>query len=465
MTLTIFGASGDLAKLKIFPSIYRLAEFKRLPDNYAIVGFARSSKTREEFQAEFAGSVRAAYGDSVKEAVLADLLNHCWYFAGQYNDVENFKAYRDFLKTIPGFESRLTHLAYFSVPSLVYKDIIANLAAIYEKNDDLRLIIEKPFGTSTGTARELFHFASQYFAEEKFYLLDHYLGKTAVRSILRLRESNRILSHMMHGHEISNIQITAFEPFGVKERAGYFDQVGMLKDMVQSHLLQLLALLTMSLPITQDYESLQRERETMLGAMHFSGAKRNIVFGQYDSYAQEKDIPAKSETETFVALRLLVNRLDWHRVPFYIRTGKMIGKQKSTYAVVELKKFDFQKADEKPNRIIFEFFPEERITVKLVNRVGETESYQDLSLTQSIFCSLEEGCLPEYATLILDVLRGEKKFFLSFPEIIAQWKIIDGIKNGVELHDVPPEKYSNGSTGPISQNELPASDGYSWYEV
>ncbi len=461
--LTIFGASGDLAKLKIFPNLYRLAEFKRLPKDYYIVGFARTPKTRQQFQTEFSHSIKIALGAEVKSEVLGELVSHVHYFCGQYATEHSFTEYRNFLTKSFG-KTKLVHLAYFSVPSSVYKDIIGNLSKIRLPKEDLRLILEKPFGTNKLTAEELFHFASQHFDEKQFYLLDHYLGKMSVRSMLRLRETNRILSHMMRGYEIANIQITASEDMGVKERAGYFDQVGTIKDFVQSHMMQMLALLTMSIPIEQHAESLQRERHAMISSMVCLPSEKSVVIGQYESYRKEKDVPEKSTTETFAAARLFIDRLDWHRVPLYVRTGKKLNK-KHTYAVVELKKFPFQKPAEAPNRLIIELYPTEKLTITLVNKLGETDRFQELSLTEIIGCSLEEGCLPEYATLFLDILRGEKKYFLSFPEIIAQWSVADQITDIIAKKKVKLEKYADGSAGPKSQHTLPALDGFKWYDI
>lgn len=459
--LTIFGASGDLAKLKIFPSLYRLAEFKRLPKDYYIVGFARTEKTREAFQNEFSQSIKKAFGSEVKNEVLGELISHVYYFSGQYGEVDRFRGYRNYLTGLLP-RKKITHLAYFSVPSVIYKDIIANLAAMRGADEDMRLILEKPFGENTASAEELFHFASRYFKEEEFYLLDHYLGKTAVRSMLRLRENNRIFSHMMRGYEIANIQITALEDFGVKERASYFDQVGTLKDYVQSHVLQMLALLTMSLPISESAQSLQREKHAMLSAISCPCDGKSVVFGQYQSYTSEKDIPKNSRTETYVAARLFFDRLDWHQVPIYIRTGKMLAK-KHTYAVIELKKFPFQSPAAAPNRLIYELYPEERLTISITNKLGEGETYQELRASQSIGCSVEEGCLPEYAALILDVLKGEKKYFLSFAEILAQWQITDQILvNSVE-QKVKLQMYADKSFGPEAANLLPKQDGFAWF--
>jgi len=239
--LIIFGASGDLAKLKLFPALYSLAQQNRLPKQYYIVGYARSEKTSKQFEAEFISSIKKVH--KVDEKVLNDLLKHLSYVQGQYDKKEDFVRLKTYLKTLTK-KTNITKLAYFSVPPIAFKSIIQNLGETKNSsNEDLRLILEKPFGEDTKSAEELFHFVARYFDDDNIYLLDHYLGKPAVKSILSLRHANRILNLMMKGPEIANIQITAFEQVGVQSRAGYFDQVGTIKDMVQSHLLQILALI------------------------------------------------------------------------------------------------------------------------------------------------------------------------------------------------------------------------------
>lgn len=461
--LVIFGASGDLAKLKLFPALYSLAEQKRLPKEFHIVGYARTKNSDAEFQKEFKESIkRATKPGNLNEKLLNDLTSHVSYYSGQYNDIKDFKKLRNHLKVLTG-KKQITTLSYFSVPPTIFKDIIQNLGETKaNENEDLRLIIEKPFGQDATSARDLFHFVARYFEEEKIYLLDHYLGKTAVQSLLHLRHSNRLLNLMMKGPEISNIQITAFEKVGVTSRAGYFDQVGTIKDMVQSHLLQILALITMSIPITENAESLHREKYSILSALKFIESKNNIVLGQYSSYTDEKDIPKDSQTETFAAMRLFIDRESWYSKPIYIRTGKKL-HEKHTYVVVELKKFAFQPKNEEPNRLIFELQPEEKIIIRLVNKQGQTSHYQEISTSDSLACSGDD-CLPEHSMLLLDVIRKRRLHFLSFEEIIATWKIIDHIGSFVQKHSLKPEKYTDHSAGPISQNRLTETDGFKWFD-
>lgn len=460
--LIIFGASGDLAKLKIFPALYSLAEQHRLPKEFYIIGFARTPKTRKEFQQEFVESIKKAHPEA-DPALIAKLRDSAYYRSGQYGRKSDFTDLRNYIKELAG-TSRITKLAYFSVPPTIFKDIIKNLGTTRtSKNEDLRLILEKPFGDDTESAKALFHFVAQYFTEESVYLLDHYLGKSAVKSILHLRHSNRILNLMMKGPAIANIQITAAEEVGVTTRAGYFDQVGANKDMVQSHLLQILALAAMSIPITEDAESIHREKYAILSALKFVESKKNIVLGQYESYHTEKDVPKSSKTETFTALRLFIDRESWYKTPIYIRTGKRL-HEKHTYVVIELKKFAFQPKEEEPNRVIFDLQPKERITIRLVNRTGSTSHYHEITTSDSIACSGDD-CLPEHALLIMDVIRKKHRNFLSFPEIIATWEITDCVLKFIKKNRVRVEKYKDGSTGPSSQNNLTKIDGFEWFDA
>lgn len=460
--LTIFGASGDLAKLKIFPALYSLAEKNRFPKNFHIVGYARTAKTHSEFQKEFTESIRKNYKGKINEKLLKSLTSKVQYFSGKYDQLEDFKNYRKFVKKLA--KGKPTHIAYFSVPPFVFKDIIRNLGETKtSENEDLRLVLEKPFGEDTASARELFHFVARYFHEECVYLLDHYLGKNAVQSILHLRHSNRFLNLMMKGPEVANIQITASEEVGVTSRVGYFDTVGTIKDMVQSHLLQILAFVTMSIPITENADAIHREKQNILSALKFIPSEKNIVIGQYESYKKEKDVPKNSNTETFAALRLFVDRESWYKVPIYIRTGKKL-HEKHNYIVIELKKFGFQPKEEEPNRLIIELQPEERINIRLLNKYGITEEAKTLTTTESIACK-GDHCLPEHALLLLDIIRGRRINFLSFQEIIATWRITDNIMNFIKKAKLKPQKYKDGSQGPESQDQLTNMEGFKWFDI
>jgi glucose-6-phosphate 1-dehydrogenase len=463
--LTIFGASGDLAATKIFPVLYELVFLKKLPQSFYVVGFARTNMDQKSFRRHVEKSIKTYSNRKTDAVVLKKLLSRVYYVSGEYRKASDFEAYRTFLKKITrGRLTQMPHLAYVSVPPVVFKSIIRNLALSREDaQEDIRLILEKPFGESAASAKDLFHFVSQYFQEDQWYLLDHYLGKSAVRSILHLRHENRLLSQFLRGREIANIQITAFEDFGVKQRAGYFDQVGIVRDMVQSHLLQLFAFVTMSIPVRMDAGSLQREKYGILSAIDCPCDQQNIILGQYKGYKKEPGIAKRSRTETFAALRLFLNREEWYRTPIYIRTGKQL-HEKHTYVVIEFKKFDFQAKDEEPNRFIIEFYPGEKVTMTLVNKQEDISRYQQVMTSDSIACDIE-GCLLEHSVLLLDVLRKEKIHFLSFSEIIAAWSVIDQATELIDEQRIRPLVYDVGSPGPKAQHRLPGMDGFAWFDI
>ena len=466
MIFTVYGASGDLAKLKIFPALFALAEQKRFPENLAIAGYARSQMTQEEFRADFADSVKSKFegewGD-YQEQVLTELLPKVHYFSGQYDRYNDFRNFKQFLsERMPG-KKLPQHLMYFSVPPFVVKPILTQVAEVFNpKENDVRLILEKPFGSDEQSAQAMFHFVSQKYHESQLYFLDHYLGKKAVRSLIPLRHMNRILNSMLKGREIANIQISAIEPMGVGERVGYFDQVGTIKDVVQSHLLQVLAMLTMSIPIDDEAERVQEERAAILNALDFKPEKHHLSIGQYDGYKKEDEKVKDSVTETFAALRLSINRETWHDVPIFLRTGKKLDS-KHTYLVVELKKFSFQDEAQEPNRVIIEFFPQECIQIRLLDEDGATLRHGEIAASESIACH-GDYCLPEHGLLLLDVVRGEKRYFLGMPEIVASWHIIDQVIGYMKTKKRKPETYKPGSTGPKSQHDLMKDTSFKWYQ-
>lgn len=459
---TIFGASGDLAKLKLFPALYSLAKQKRLPSTFYVVGFARTPMERAQFQQEFKESVRERLGKKVNTKLLNDLTKNVHYFTGQYDELSSFQEYRTFLDKLTKGKSH-PHLTYFSVPPQAFKPIIQNLGESKKsRNEDIRLIIEKPFGQDAKSATELYHFISRYFDENQAYLLDHYLGKSGVQSILNLRQTNRILNILLTGSEIANIQIHALESIGIKDRVGYFEQVGIIKDMIQSHLLQILSLITMNVPISDSAASLHREKNSILSALKFPKGD-NVVIGQYRGYTKEKGADKNSRTETFAAVKLLIDQGSWFRVPIYIRTGKKLHK-KHTKVVIEFKKLAFQKKEEQPNLLVIEVGPDEKISIQLMNKYQSGQSpYETITTSRSIACS-GDFCLPEHGILLLDVIRKNKSSFLSFPEIIASWTVTEAICSSIRDKKVKLEKYSEGSDGPVSQHKLPTQDGFIWHE-
>lgn len=469
---TIFGASGDLAKVKIFPSLYSLAAQHRLPENYFIVGYARSEKTDEEFRQEFRKSIeKHCKNDSSKiafcEETIEKLLSHVLYFSGQYTELGDFERYFDFLEKISAEKDHAipeTHIAYFSVPPSVFQPILQNIAfARKSREDDIRVVLEKPFGEDQASAEQLFHFISRFYDEKQIFLLDHYLGKTAVQSILTLRHHNSVLNLLLEGKNIASIQITAHETLGVEDRAGYFDNVGLIKDMFQSHITQLLAMITMSIPIKADGKSFHREKQSILAALDFTPKKHNIFRAQYKGYRDIPGAKANSETETYFGAKLKIDRESWYGVPIFIRTGKRL-KTKLTSIVVEFKKLPFQPENTEPNLLVFELQPREMIHIKLLNQFGKSSEYHEIGTSESIACRGDD-CLPEHSLLLLDVLDRNKLHFLSFPEILESWRVTDAILQFIREKEIPLHEYEPGGNAPKEIEGMFQKQQDRWFEV
>lgn len=463
LTLIIFGASGDLAKIKIFPSLYDLALQKRFPAFFNIVGYSRTAKTDEEFKKEIQTSVETVYGKNVNHKILKNLLTHVSYVTGQYDHADDFKKLAKQVITLNKGKKH-TVLAYFSVPPEIFEPVIEGLAGIQsDLGRDLHLILEKPFGRDEASATRLFHFIARFFSEDQIYLLDHYLGKEAVQSIFRLRYSNSILDRILDPSAIQNIQITAAEEAGVGHRIGYFEQAGIIRDMVQSHLLQIMSLITMTLPIKPLPDNFQREKYSILAALNMPGDGQNAILGQYKGYALEKGVQKKSTTETFVALRFFIDQAKWFKIPIYIRTGKKL-THKHTYIVIEFKKTRVQKfyGETDCNRMIIELFPEEKFEIHLINQHGEQMNYEKMITQKSLACSGDD-CLSPHARLLLHAAIKNRMYFLSFNEILASWRFVEKLFAHIKSSHSPLQPYAHGTNGPDQQNDLTAKDGNEWY--
>jgi glucose-6-phosphate 1-dehydrogenase len=474
-SLIIYGASGSLAKLKIFPAIYQLAMEGRLANvDYRVIGFARSEMSNEEFRSLFRQSVVEALKD-IDEGVMTALLQNVYYLAGDYADRQSFLRLNELLVQIEPDQKRV-RIAYFSVPPSVFPDIVRNGADLFDTDAGLmRLVLEKPFGYDLASAQELERLLMEFYQEEQLYLLDHYLGKEAVFNVLSLRYANAILTTLIKGSHVLNIQITGFEPLGIEGRASYFDNVGICRDMIQSHLFQILAFLTMSLPAEINMDSVRRGKRHVFEDLKIVDLKDSVARGQYEAgliagekvpgYLEEQGVPKESKTETFTALKLYIDNLQWHGVPIYLRSGKRM-KAKSTAIVIEFKQHELQRgsfAELETNKLVIQLQPNEMIEFKLFTKMGGTEiAFSELNTGRPIYCSGD--CLHEHGRLLLEAIRGNRLLFLSFEEIYAAWRVIDPVITAFKENIVPLEKYMAGTTGPKGADDLLARDGYCWHD-
>jgi glucose-6-phosphate 1-dehydrogenase len=463
-TFILFGASGSLAHLKIFPSLYELFHKDRLPATFRLIGFGRKEIADETFRSIVRTSIRENVEYS-SDSVIDSFLSSVFYFSGKYDEPDSFEELK---RKCAAIEMGMfpVRLAYFSVPPSVFAPILENISSVGIGNDcDLRMILEKPFGYDNTSAHTLKELLVRHFREEQFYLLDHYLGKEAVANLLSLRYANTMISALLKKEYICNIQISALEQADTEGRAGYFDQVGVLRDMIQSHVLQILATATMPLPASESAKAIRKEKIHLLQSLHFKDIESSIVRGQYNGYCEEQGVADGSHTETFIALKLFIGLSAWKNVPVYLRSGKALAS-KWTSVVIEFKPhFDKSSdADYPPNRLIIQLQPDHRIVLHLLTKKGgETFDFNTLQTGNTIQC--EGDCLTEHGRLLLDVMLGKKDLFLDFEEIFASWKIIDRVqklfRTGCE-NKIPLELYEKGGWGPRAADALLEKDGNTW---
>jgi len=463
-TLIILGASGSLAKLKIFPALYEMALEGRMPEDYLIMGYARSKKALRVFRSEFKDSVLEKYKE-VDDKVLSDLLDKVYYLSGQYDEVKDYVRLQDEIEKYELNEDRV-RIAYFAIPPSVFAPAINGLGETLQKVViPLSLVIEKPVGSDLESAKELEKLLYTHFKEEEVFLLDHYLGKESVFNLLALRYANSILSNLIRGEFVANIQITAMEKADIEGRAGYFNDVGTFKDMMQSHLFQILTFLTMYIPREFTSDLVHKSKVQLLENLYFDGENKNVVLGQYEGYDNDGEGLESSLTETFAAVKVGIDSSDWNGVPIYLRTGKCL-QENWTSVVIEFKPHGYQKklkAEVENNKLVIIMKPEEKIEFHLqTKRGGEDMEFIDLIANKNMYCNGD--CLSEHARLLLEVLKGDHLLFLDFPEVYEAWKVTDSIVKMCDTCIPEIYKYKCGSLGPEVVNELIEKDGFKWHE-
>lgn len=426
--ILILGASGDLAKRKLIPALEALYEKNEIDDSCRIIGSGRTPFTDDEFRAHFD-----------RHPEFSRLLHYH----------QGLPGIREYILSLKEF-SRI--IIFFSLPPRVYGSTAAEL---YNEGfrEETTLIIEKPFGYDLESSRELNRDLQTYFDELQIFRIDHYLAKEAVQNILVFRFANAIFYPIWNSRYIESIQINALEDIGVEDRGAYFDGAGIIRDMVQNHLMQLLCLMTMEAPVTLEAEEIRNQKMNILKALE---VKRWAKL-QYRGYHDEKGVPADSVTETFAELELTINNYRWSGIPVYVRTGKAVGR-KGTEVGIRFKSAPRLLYNEEgqipPNQIIFNIQPDAGIVMDFMTK--EPGSEGRLSTTNMTFCyadSFKESEIPEaYQKLLLDALKGDRTLFVSAAETELSWK-----KFAPVLNKEVPKRYDPGS--------LPESPlGLDWIE-
>ncbi|HUB67578.1 MAG TPA: glucose-6-phosphate dehydrogenase [Candidatus Methylacidiphilales bacterium] len=483
----IFGATGDLTHRKIIPAFYHLAKNCLLPDDFAIIGFARRPKTDDEFRKDLEETLRKfSHTQPVDDKVWKKLSARIYYFQGELDDAEAYKRLAQKLKNLP--ESAKigdSYLFYLATAPTYFGAAAQNLAAagLASKNDGgrYRLIVEKPFGEDLKSAQELNRTLQSAFAEKDIFRIDHYLGKETVQNLIYFRFGNSIYEPLWNRRYIDHVQITVAEQVGVESRGGYYDQAGAARDMLQNHLFQLFTLTAMEPPASLDAESIRDEKVKVLRSISTPTPEylqKNVVRAQYGggyignkaipAYRQEERVDHQSLTETFVAVRFEVDNWRWHGVPFYLRTGKALAAQ-FTEINIHFKRppsvLFAASADKKIHRnsLRIRIQPNESISINFNAKIpGKAEAElvnMDFSYKRSFANYLPEA----YERLLVDALIGESTLFTRADEVEQAWRLVDSLHDlwsKQKIKDLP--LYACGSMGPVESDLLLERDGRHW---
>ncbi|WP_197377142.1 glucose-6-phosphate dehydrogenase [Mycolicibacterium baixiangningiae] len=452
----LFGATGDLAKRKLFPGLYRLAAADRLPTDYAIIGSGRHSPGSED---EFRDSVGAGLRDSVDDIdddVLSDLLGRLSFHVSDGDDgSELAEAVRAAQKQL-GDDAQT--LIYLSVPPKAMQPMISMLGR-ERLTEGARLVVEKPFGTDLDSARELDAALKDVVSEDQVYRIDHFIGKEAVQNILALRFANGLIEPAWHRDHVESVQIDVPEELTIEGRGGFYESTGCFRDMISTHLCQVLGFVAMEPPVHLDAVSLRNEKAKVFEAMRPLDPDR-VVFGQYDGYRDEDGVDDDSAVETFVALEAFVDTERWQGVPFYLRTGKALGATRRTVTLTfrspPMARFGAE--DQDPNQLVLELTDSPEFQVRmLAKRPGPDLALMPLDLHLSLADEdSDDTPLEAYERLLLDVMRGDQTLFTRADEVDRLWQVCQPV-----LDSPPPARpYARGSWGPDEALALPAAPGW-----
>jgi glucose-6-phosphate 1-dehydrogenase len=487
--MVIFGGTGDLTHRKLMPALYNLVYDKLLPENFAVVSIGRREKTTEQYREDIFNAINQYSRNKIEDQYWEKLREIIYYVQFDFTDMSGYDKLDTVLSKLDEeMNCRGNRIFYLAVAPKYFETIVHGLQVSGLSVDDgrgawKRLVIEKPFGKDLSTARRLNAKLNEVFTEKSIYRIDHYLGKEMIQNILVLRFCNIIFESLWSHKYIDNIQISLNETNGIGPRGGYYENAGAMRDMVQNHIMQILALVAMEPPVNLDTDSIRTEKVKVIQAVEeFTPEmlRDNVVFGQYGKgyidglpvcgYREEGKIPEDSDTETFVALKLHINNFRWARIPFYIRTGKRLVNT-TAEIIVQFKSL--------PNILYFKenFVQEPNILViKIQPNVGVFFQFntRDFSSRSNIvpvkmdtsYQSPIQGNTPEaYERLIYDIMRGDTTLFTRWDELEAAWMFADRIIAYREQKKFNFPNYSAGSLGPIKAFELLARDGREWWNL
>jgi glucose-6-phosphate 1-dehydrogenase len=485
LIFVLFGATGDLAKRKLFPALYSLHKERLLPERFAVVGVARGENTDEGFRSDVLSAVETYARFDVKDQQDWDAFKNRFYYYPL--DVKSNEGYAGLKALLEQLDHRYqipgNRIFFLAMAPEFFGTIASNLkkTGFTSTQGWKRLIIEKPFGHDLLSAQQLNHQISEAFAEDEIYRIDHYLGKEMVQNIEVIRFANTLFESVWNNRYIDNIQITSSETVGVEERAAYYEKSGALRDMVQNHMLQMVMMMAMEPPSRLKTEAIRDEKVKVLRSLRRytpEEVREHVVRGQYTAgrikgqavpgYREEPGVDPNSATETFVAAKLYIDNFRWAGVPFYIRTGKRMA-QKSTEIVVQFKEMPInlyfnREGTLGPNLLVIRIHPVEGMHLMLnVKRPGTEGGIIPVAMD---FCqNCAEGTPEAYERLLYDAMHGDSTFFTRWDEVSLAWKFVDAISAAWETSTSDLAHYTAGTWGPEEANQLLRKDGFHWWPV
>ncbi|MEW1977753.1 glucose-6-phosphate dehydrogenase [Kocuria palustris] len=483
--LVLFGVTGDLARKKLLPAMYDLVNRGLLPPSFSLVGFGRREWSHEDFAAYARKSVMANARTEFQETVWQQFAAGLRFVQGEFDDSAAYDRLAEVLAELDEDRgTRGNHAFYLSIPPKAFELVCQQLAEHgLAENPEAegwrRVVIEKPFGHDLDSAKELNSIVESVFSHDAIFRIDHYLGKETVQNILAMRFANAMYEPLWNADHIDHVQITMAESIGIGTRAGYYDGVGAARDVIQNHLLQLLALTAMEEPGSFTARALRYEKAKVLSAVVLGDdLGESSAIGQYGEglqggeevkgFLEEQDIPSDSRTETFAALRLEVDNRRWQGVPFFLRAGKRLGRRVTEIAVIFKRTPNrlFTPHDTEQfgqNAVVIRIQPDEGVTIRFGSKVPGTQSeIRDVTMDFGYGHAFTESSPEAYERLILDVLLGEPPLFPDHEEVELSWKILDPFEQYWAAHDVRPETYAPGSWGPASADRLMQREGRTW---
>jgi glucose-6-phosphate 1-dehydrogenase len=473
LSIVVIGASGDLARKKTFPALFALYCQGMLPDDFNIFGFARSEMDAESFRKHITANLTCRYvpGESCEDR-MNEFLARCFYVQGQYNSKESFINLHCEMQKIETFD-KVNCIFYMAIPPSIFIDVAhaigeAGLVQCGVCKPWSRIVIEKPFGRDRASSDEMVKEMDKVFSESQTYRIDHYLGKEVIQNLMVLRFANLIFEPIWNRKYIRDVQISWQEDLSVEGRAGYFDHYGIIRDVIQNHLLQIMALIAMEPCTKMDAGHIGNQKVKVLRSIK-PLLRNNIVVGQYTAaeyngrkykgYLDDKMVPKNSATPTYCAVVLEIDNERWKGVPFIISAGKGLSSRKTEIRIrfhdVSKSAFAELGSNPEPNELLIRIQPDESIILTIANKIpGMGMQLRQTALDLRYREAFDELIPDAYESLILDVIRGDKSLFIRKDELAVAWDIFTPILYQLETESIPPEPYPFGSNGPQGTEKL-----------